>query len=93
MASEKRLEQGLLSARVSAARADAVGEFRPPVLGLENPPTRVTWKDGTVMGQGILGSVFDPELQLAHEAEQARKRELRQHANVVVLDDFRKIEP
>jgi hypothetical protein len=64
----------------------------PPVLGFEDPPTRpatVMWKDGTVVGQGILGSVFDPESQLAYEAEQARKQELRQHANVAVLDDYR----
>jgi hypothetical protein len=65
-----------------------MNEFNPPILGLENySPRTVAWKDGTVCG--ILNLAFDPEGAARYEAEKARKQKLRQHANVVLLQDHR----
>ena len=67
--------------------------FNPPMLGLEKStsspvPTAVVWQDGTVCG--ILNLTFDPEGAARYEAERARKEQIQQSANVIVLDDFRK---
>jgi hypothetical protein len=50
---------------------------------------RVEWKDGTTVCGGILGSAFDPAALAREAAEQARKYELRQQPNVVLLEDWR----
>jgi hypothetical protein len=63
-------------------------EFALPVLGLESPaPRTIAWKDGTVCG--ILNLAIDPVAQARYEAEQTRKLELRQHENVLLLEDYR----
>ena len=38
---------------------------------------------------GILNLAFDPEGAARYEAEQARKEQIQQSANVIVLDDWR----
>ena len=66
-----------------------MSEYAPPMLGFENySPRAVVWKDGTACG--ILNLLPpDPEIEARIEAERIRKQELRQHANVVLLEDFR----
>jgi hypothetical protein len=65
-----------------------MSKFALPILGFDDGdpiiPSRVQWKDGTVVYRGILGA-FDPEW----EAEQKRKQELRSHENVVLMEDYR----
>lgn len=57
-------------------------------------PIAIFWKDGTPIG-GILGPALNPEQwaqqMQAQEAEEARREELRNLAeNVLLLDDYRK---
>jgi hypothetical protein len=47
-------------------------------------------EDGTTVCGGILGRAFDPAALAREAAEQARKDELRQHDNVVLLEDWRR---
>ena len=68
-----------------------MSNFAVPILGFgdDGPiPSHVRWKDGTRLAYaGILGGVFDPEAQQAHQAERARKEELRSQG-VAVLSDY-----
>jgi hypothetical protein len=67
-------------------------EFGLPVLGFSDwspNPSCVQWKNGTVICRGILGGAFDPETLAAEQAERDRKDALRNHDNVVLLDDYR----
>jgi hypothetical protein len=62
----------------------------PPMLGFDAVANlvRVEWKDGTTVCGGILGHAFDPAALARQAAEQARKEELRQQPNVVLLEDY-----
>jgi hypothetical protein len=64
-----------------------MGEFRP-VLGLDNSPQAIVWKDGTPCG--ILSMVFDPEIASRIDATRARKEQIRQSENVVLLENYRR---
>jgi hypothetical protein len=62
--------------------------FSLPVLGFSDRPpedsVRVEWRDGTVVYCGILGK-FDADTIAA----EARKEELRQQPNVILIEDHR----
>jgi hypothetical protein len=63
----------------------------PPILGFTNYAAdlaRVVWKDGSAVCGGILGRL-DPEVLAQEAAERARKEELRQQPNVVLLEDYK----
>jgi hypothetical protein len=63
----------------------------PPMLGFDAVAdlVRVEWKDGTTVCGGILGRAFDPAALAREAAKRARKEELRQQTNVVLLEDWR----
>lgn len=59
------------------------------MLGFEiSSPRTVAWRDGTVCG--ILNLTLDPEGAARYEAEQARKQQIQQSDNVVLLEDYRR---
>lgn len=63
--------------------------WNPPMLGFTAcaaNTVNVVWRDGTAVG--ILGNLSAESLA-RDKAEQERKDELRQQANVILLDDFR----
>jgi hypothetical protein len=63
-----------------------MNKFALPILGFDDggpSPSRVQWKDGTVVYCGILGA-FDPKW----EAKQTRKQKLRD-SGVALLEDYK----
>jgi hypothetical protein len=65
-----------------------MSEFSLPVLGFDHPrPRAIFWQDGTPCG--ILNLAVDPEASARLDAGRARKEQIQQSDNVVVLDDFR----
>lgn len=70
-----------------------MSEWRPPILGFSNSAgdiERVVWRDGTAVCGGILGDLSFEALARMR-AEEARKDELRNQPNVVLLEDWRQI--
>ena len=62
----------------------------PPMLGFDAANlARIQWRDGTTVCGGILGHAFDPAALAREATERARKEELRQQTNVVLLEDWR----